>query len=138
MKIFSELGTNKTFMPADDANPDKAIWREMERLLPDPTSICAELPDEQDPDYGVKGVWVSFTPPIVWENGLAFMEEFTPDELVMVFTLAQTQIDTNIWITTMAAASSFTNQDQRTLDGMAYLVFKGLITQARYNTIMGV
>ena len=127
--VYGEVGLSRQISTRRESPGD--AWRKMKGLKPEKRYwICEEVD-------AINGVWVEVTPPIVWDNGLAFMEEFTPDELTAIFTLAQTQIDTNIWITTMAAASSFTNQDQRTLDGMAYLLYQGLITQARYDIIMG-
>jgi hypothetical protein len=105
-------------------------WRIVPEERPGVNYKCEAIDD-------VNGKWVEFTLPKIWDNGLSFMEEFTPDQVMAIFTRAQTQVETSVWVTTMAAASTISNQDDRTIAGMVWLLNEGLIDQETYDRIMG-
>lgn len=65
-----------------------------------------------------------------------FMERFTPGELVDIYTHAESVIETRIWVDRLLSSTYVDLSDVALLNGMAYLVYQGLITQERYDLIM--
>lgn len=127
MVVFAEIGT------PNQSNEEKISfqWRDMKGVeRPKEGDWICEAVDE------IYGLWVERVPVKIWENGLTFMEEFTPEELLTIFNHGKLVTETIIWITAMAAAASIESTDPRTINGMAYLVYQGLITQARYDEVM--
>ena len=71
-------------------------------------------------------------------SSLEFFRRFTPPEVAGIYTQADTVQDTKIWIDQMLGANNVNVKDPMTIQGMSYLVFQGLITQDRYNEILGI
>ena len=66
----------------------------------------------------------------------AFMELFTPEELIAIYTHAETHIEVKIWLHRLVGAEYVVRTDQSLQIGMAYMVYQGLVTQIRHNEIM--
>lgn len=65
-----------------------------------------------------------------------FIERFTLGELRTIYGHAATNTDVRIWLDRLTGAGFVVPSDQALKDGMAYMVFEGLITQARHDEIM--
>lgn len=65
-----------------------------------------------------------------------FMERFSLDELRAIYNHANEVVDVKIWLDRLTGASHVELCDQGLIDGMAYMVFQGLITQERHDAIM--
>jgi hypothetical protein len=69
-------------------------------------------------------------------SGKEFIEKFTIDELRAIWNYANTIVDVRIWIDRLVGASYVDPTDPALQQGMAYMVYQGLITQQRYTEIM--
>lgn len=69
-------------------------------------------------------------------SGKQFMELFTIEELLAIYTHAETHIEVKIWLDRLVGAEYVVRTDAALLEGMAYMVFQNLITIERHNTIM--
>lgn len=69
-------------------------------------------------------------------SGKEFMELFTPDELVAIYTHAEAHIEVKIWLHRLVGAEYVIRTDSALQTGMAYMVYQNLLTQERHNAIM--
>jgi hypothetical protein len=65
-----------------------------------------------------------------------FIERFTLEELTAIYTYATTSVQMRIWLDVLVGASYVAVNDPGLLQGMAFLVYEGLITQARHDEIL--
>jgi len=70
-------------------------------------------------------------------TALAFIERFTADEQLAIATAAQSDASVNLWLVKATGAQEVDLDDPRTVDGLAALVSKGLITPERRDEILG-
>lgn len=116
---------------------------------------------EQDDQPEIKGVWIKIPdgiagpgwkyidgefvnpnpplPPLPLPNVIskvAFRFRMTDAEYVGILTAAKTDIEVAAWVETFNMVSRINLDDQRTKDGVAKLVNKGLLTEARANEIL--
>lgn len=82
------------------------------------------------------GVWV-LGPTRKQYSSREFAALFTQAELEGIYNHAETVIDTRIWIDQVMGADFIDTTDTLTVNGMAYAVYQGLITQARHDEILG-
>lgn len=76
-------------------------------------------------------------PPPRVMTALAFIERFTADEQLAIATAAQSDASVNLWLVKATGAQEVDLDDPRTVDGLAALVSKGLITPERRDEILG-
>ena len=69
---------------------------------------------------------------------LAFIARFTPDEYVGIVTARKTDPTVEAWYDLMFLADSINLEDQRTIDGVNFMVTKNLITAARASEILAI
>lgn len=67
---------------------------------------------------------------------IAMITRFTDAEFVGVLAAAKTDVEVEGWYARFSAASTINLDDQRTKDGIAMLVNKNLLTQARADAIL--
>ena len=116
---------------------------------------------EQDDQPEIKGVWIKIPdgiagpgwkyidgefvnpnpplPPLPLPNVIskvAFRFRMTDAEYVGILTAAKTDIEVAAWVETFNMVSRINLDDQRTKDGVAKLVSKNLLTQARADEIL--
>lgn len=78
-------------------------------------------------------------PPVILPNiitKVAFRFRFTDAEYVGILSAAKTDVEVAAWVETFNMVSSIDLDNQRTKDGMANLVSKNLLTQARADEIL--
>ncbi len=111
--------------------------------------ICDECPAgyvemqcmRPDGDYvaDANGIWVDNTINTERDrhmSGKEFMELFTPEELIAIYTHASTNINVTIWLHRLVGAEYVVRTDESLQIGMAYMVYQGLVTIERHNEIM--
>lgn len=112
-------------------------------------TICGECPEghiemngmRPDGDYvaGADGTWIDNTTASLQSkhmSGKEFMELFTPEELIAIYTHASTNINVQIWLHRLVGAEYVVRTDASLQTGMAYMVYQGLVTIERHNQIM--
>jgi len=77
---------------------------------------------------------VDTRPPVITK--VAFRFRLTDQEYVGILTAAKTDVEVAAWFETFNMVSSIDLSNQRTKDGVANLVTKNLLTQARATTIL--
>ena len=77
---------------------------------------------------------VDTRPPVITK--VAFRFRLTDQEYVGILSAAKTDIEVAAWVETFNMVSSIDLSNQRTKDGVANLVTKNLLTQARATTIL--
>jgi hypothetical protein len=92
-------------------------------------------------DYvaGADGTWIDNTTASLQSkhmSGKEFMELFTPEELIAIYTHASTNINVTIWLHRLVGAEYVVRTDASLQIGMAYMVYQGLVTIERHNEIM--
>jgi hypothetical protein len=124
------------------------------------TVVDAVVLAEAPIDTGTGEVWVDLTnvspqpgPTWTYENGVfappplppplpniitkvAFRFRFTDAEYAGIITAAKTDAEVQVWYDTFNMVSSVDLDNQRTKDGVANLVSKNLLTQARADEIL--
>ncbi len=73
-------------------------------------------------------------PPIITK--IAMLTRLTDAEYVGILAAAKTDVEIEGWLGRFNAANTINLDDQRTKDGMALLVTKNLLTQARADAIL--
>ncbi len=111
--------------------------------------ICDECPQgyvemqtmRPEGDYvaGENGQWIDNT--INTErnkhmSGKEFMELFTPEELIAIYTHAEAHIEVKIWLHRLVGAEYAIRTDLALQTGMAYMVYQNLLSIERHNEIM--
>ena len=66
-----------------------------------------------------------------------FLRRFGPDERIGARTLAKTDPIVEDFMDLLSKATNIISDDPDTVAGMDYLVYKGVLTEARKNTILG-
>lgn len=102
----------------------------------------SELPDQPGPTWTYKEG--AFSPPVpptepVLLNiitKVAFRFRLTDAEYVGILSAAKTDVEVASWVETFNMVSSIDLDNQRTKDGVANLVSKNLLTQARADEIL--
>ena len=77
---------------------------------------------------------VDTRPPVITK--VAFRFRLTDQEYVGILSAAKTDIEVAAWVETFNMVSQIDLSNQRTKDGVANLVTKNLLTQARATTIL--
>jgi hypothetical protein len=77
---------------------------------------------------------VDSRPPVITK--VAFRFRLTDQEYVGILSAAKTDVEVAAWVETFNMVSSIDLSNQRTKDGVANLVTKNLLTQARATTIL--
>jgi hypothetical protein len=67
---------------------------------------------------------------------LEFLSRLTPQELGTIAALAQSDLTVEVWKMTMLAAGEIRSDDERTVQGLAFAVSKGILTQERAAEVM--
>ncbi len=67
---------------------------------------------------------------------IAMLTRLTDAEYVAILTAAKTDVAVEAWKTKFDAATTINLDDQRTKDGVALLVNKNLLTQARADAVL--
>lgn len=111
--------------------------------------ICEECPNgyiemvsmRPEGDYvaGADGTWIDNSLNSLRNqhmSGKEFMELFTPEELIVIYTHASTNINVTIWLHRLVGAEYVVRTDESLQIGMAYMVYQGLVTQVRHDEIM--
>lgn len=88
-----------------------------------------------DQNGNVTETYATVAAPAPTVSSLAFMELFTPAESLAIETAAETDPQTALFMHEMAAARSIDLGAAAVTQGLAYLVGKSLITQARATAI---
>jgi hypothetical protein len=92
------------------------------------------------PGWGyVNGKFIDPRPPVIIPNiitKVAFRFRLTDAEYVSILSTAKTDVAVEAWVETFNMVSSIDLDNQRTKDGVANLVTKNLLTQARATTIL--
>jgi len=106
-----------------------------------PADMIEMQTSRPDGDYiaGADGKWVDNTAATELNRTMSakqFMELFTIDELVAIYQHADVTLPVRIWLDRLTGAEYVVRTDTALQEGMAYMVYQGLITQARYNEIM--
>ena len=73
-------------------------------------------------------------PPVITK--IAMATRFTDSEYVGIISASKTDVEVEAWLAKFNMASQISLQDPRTITGMALLVSKNLITQARADMIL--
>lgn len=73
----------------------------------------------------------------VW-TPLQFMEEFTFEERTALRALAKGDPLAEDWLYLLQAAGEVRAEDSRTVSGLRYMAYKGVLTDARVNAILNV
>lgn len=66
----------------------------------------------------------------------ALLTRFTDPEFTQIISASKTDVDIELWYVKFNAASTFDLDNQRTKDGIAMLVTKNLLQQARADAIL--
>lgn len=127
MKIFAEIGGTGQLIGDYDEVPDGYI--EVLEMRPGNDYIGAVVD-------GV-GQW-AYKKPVLKMSSLEFTSRFTPAELVAIYTHAESNIAVKIWIDQVMGADFVVLDNTTLLEGMAYMVFQGLMTQSRYDEILDI
>lgn len=114
-------------------------------IIPAPADhfFWSALPPGKVIEWGVSGelpvlVDAPILPPEpVIYSSREFTSLLTTAELTGIYTHAETVMETRIWIDQVMGADFISVEDPFTLEGMAYLVYEGLLTQARHDAILG-
>jgi hypothetical protein len=77
---------------------------------------------------------VDTRPPVITK--VAFRFRLTDQEYVGILSAAKTDVEVAAWVETFNMVSQIDLNNQRTKDGVALLVTKNLLTQARATTIL--
>lgn len=76
-------------------------------------------------------------PPSVWViTKVAFRFRLTDSEYIGIIAAAKTDVEVQAWYETFNMVTTIDLENQRTKDGVANLVSKNLLTQARADTIL--
>lgn len=96
--------------------------------------VRRELPIE---DVNTPVIAQPLPQPPVW-TPLEFLEEFTYEERVALRQFARSDLQAEDWLDLLRASTEVRADDMRTVGGLAYMVEKGVITQARVDAILNV
>lgn len=131
MPSYAQLSTDSRVVGVSDLGRRGVVDR------PD----MIEIP-EADPDLiGMRWNGIDFEPgpapgPSPVLTRLAFLSRFTDAELAAIYTAAKSDIGVEIWLDKARAAQDIDLTDARTVDGLAMLVDKDLITQDRADVLL--
>lgn len=75
-------------------------------------------------------------PPPQVLNNMAFVARFTSDEYVGIVTAAKSDPSVEAWYNLLFLAGGIDLEDQRTIDGVNFMVTKNLLTAERANEIL--
>lgn len=67
---------------------------------------------------------------------LEFLSRLTPQEMGTIAALAQSDLTVEVWKMTMLAAGEIRSDDERTAQGLAFAVSKGILTAERAAEVM--
>lgn len=123
--IWSKQGT--TLMTIQAKKPDGENWIKMSSLQPSAIHIAQN-----------DGTWTQGPEESIKITPLQFVEKFTLPELDAIYLAAESNRDLQIWLDKSLAATFINFGDQSLLEGMAFLVFQGLLTQLRHDEILEV
>jgi hypothetical protein len=87
-------------------------------------------------DSYAAGVFTPAAPPPPIITKIAMLTRLTDAEYVGILTAAKTDVAVEAWKAKFDAAGTINLDDQRTKDGIALLVTKNLLTQARADAIL--
>jgi hypothetical protein len=101
-------------------------------IVADPAFMEANYPGR----YALVGPVPAPAPPPPVITKIAMLTRLTDAEYVGILTAAKTDVTVEAWKTKFDAAGTINLDDQRTKDGIALLVTKNLLTQARADAIL--
>jgi len=87
-------------------------------------------------DSYAAGVFTPAAPPPPVITKIAMLTRLTDAEYVGILAAAKTDVEIEGWLGRFNAANTINLDDQRTKDGIALLVTKNLLTQARADAIL--
>jgi len=100
-------------------------------------SATQEYMDENYPGHYRKIVIPSSPPLPTWIiTKLSMISRFTNAEYVGILSAKKTDVTVEAWYDAFYAASQVNLKDQRTIDGVNFLVSKNLLTQVRADEIL--
>lgn len=115
---------------ADAPLSTDGVWIDLDGIEPQPGPGWTYSDGAFSPPAPV----VDSRPPIITK--VAFRFRLTDQEYVGILAAAKTDIEVAAWVETFNMVSSIDLSNQRTKDGVANLVTKNLLTQARATTIL--
>lgn len=95
--------------------------------------------DQQFVEENYPGHWVYVPDPPTYTwiiTKLSMISRFTNAEYVGILSATKTDVTVQAWYDAFYAATNVNLQDQRTIDGVNFLVTKNLLTQARADEIL--
>jgi len=118
---------------ADEALNTDGIWVDAEGVDPEPRP--GHLYDAEAGVFSLPPIPPFVEPPKIVSK-VAFRFRMTDAEYVSVISAAKTDVEVAAWVETFNMVSSIDLDNQRTKDGVANLVSKNLLTQARADEIL--
>jgi hypothetical protein len=114
-------------------------------MVTEPNGFSHEIVAQQEfVDQYYPGKWVFVRPEFEPETvvayppitKLAMIDRFSDAEYTGILTAAKTDVEVQGWLDRFYAVSSVNLKDQRTIAGINMMVSKGLLTQARGESIL--